>query len=113
MKNELTKWRFIFVVSYLNMLEKKRNSCRRGEWEKKERERETEKYESHSFYGTQLGPPNAKRNETHETVPFTTASQRPTKIKTCERKKKTSIVDVIKKNELGGMRGETNTDSKR
>ena len=81
-------------------------------WVGKERERER-KYESHSFYGTQLGPPNAKRNETHETVPFTTASQRPTKRKTCERKKKTSIVDVIKKNELGGMRGETNTDSKR
>ena len=44
-------------------------------------------------------------------------SQRPRSVRQKEKhvkeKKKTSIVAVIKKNELGGMRGETNTDSKR
>jgi hypothetical protein len=92
MKNELTKWRFIFVVSYLNMLEKKRNSCRRGEWGKKERERQ--KNTSHTvFMALNLDP--RTQNETKRTKRC--RSQRPrTSDKKENSKEKTSIVDVEK-----------------
>ena len=91
MKNELTKWRFIFVVSYLNMLEKRKIPVVEVSGERK---KERQKNTSHTvFMALNLDP--RTQNETKRTKRC--RSQRPrTSDKKENSKEKTSIVDVEK-----------------
>lgn len=97
MKNELTKWRFIFVVSYLNMLEKKEIPVVEVSGERK-KERERQKNTSHTvFMALNLDP--RTQNETKRTKRC--RSQRPRSVRQkkknmWKKKNKTSIVDVEK-----------------
>lgn len=92
MKNELTKWRFIFVVSYLNMLEKKEIPVVEVSGErKKERDRKI-RVTQFLWHSTWTPERKTKRNARNGAVHNGLAASD----KKENSKEKTSIVDVEK-----------------